>query len=140
IGLLLLFPWTLLDSRGLGRVPAPLLVVLSGYLLGRAFDRNQAELYLVSQCDERDLRHRHVYLTASQFLTAVPERLSTILTTPDFSRIGTAAFWSAVASLFFIGSLESLLAASAVDRLDPEKGRSDLNRDLTGIGVGNILS
>ncbi len=140
IGLLILFAWTLLGSRGLGRVPAPLLVVLSGYLLGRAFDLNQAELYLVSQGDESDLLHRHVYLTASQFLTAVPERLSTILTTPDFSRIGTAAFWSAVASLFFIGSLESLLAASAVDRLDPEKGRSDLNRDLTGIGVGNILS
>lgn len=140
IGLLILFAWPLLGNRGLGRLPAPLLVVLTGYLLGRAFDLNQAELYLVSQGDESNFLHRHVYVTAPQFLADVPERLSAILTSPDFSKFGTAAFWSAVASLFFIGSLESLLAASAVDRLDPEKRRSDLNRDIAAVGVGNVLS
>lgn len=140
IGLVILFTWPLLGNRGLGRLPAPLLVVLSGYLLGRTFDLNQAELYLVSQGDESDFLHRHVYVTAPQFLADVPERLSTILTAPDFSKVGTVAFWSTVASLFFIGSLESLLAASAVDRLDPERRRSDLNRDIAGVGIGNILS
>jgi MFS superfamily sulfate permease-like transporter len=140
IGLVILFTWPLLGNRRLGRLPAPLLVVLSGYLLGRAFDLNQAELYLVSQGDESDFLHRHVYVTAPQFLADVPERLSTILTAPDFSKVGTVAFWSTVASLFFIGSLESLLAASAVDRLDPERRRSDLNRDIAGVGIGNIVS
>ncbi len=140
IGLLLLFAWPLLGNRGLGRLPAPLLVVLSGYLMGQAFDLNPAELYLASQGDEGDFLHRHVYVKAPQFLGDVPERLSEILVFPDFSKFGGAAFWNAVASLFFIGSLESLLAASAVDRLDPQKRRSDLNRDIAAVGVGNVLS
>jgi MFS superfamily sulfate permease-like transporter len=140
IGLAILFAWPLLGNRGLGRVPAPLLVVLTGYLLGRVFDLNQAELYLVSQGDESDFLHRHVYVTAPQFLEDIPDRLLDSIAYPDFSKFGTGAFWTAVASLFFIGSLESLLAASAVDRLDPEKRRSNLNRDIAAIGFGNLLS
>ncbi|MBM4200508.1 MAG: SulP family inorganic anion transporter, partial [Gammaproteobacteria bacterium] len=140
IGLTILFAWPLLGNRGLGRLPAPLLVVLTGYLLGRVFDLNQAELYLSSQGEESDLLHRHVYVTATQFLTDIPGRLLDSVTYPDFSKVRTGAFWTVVASLFFIGSLESLLAASAVDRLDPEKRRSDLNRDIRAIGIGNVVS
>ncbi|RYU59665.1 SulP family inorganic anion transporter [Methylolobus aquaticus] len=140
IGLVILFVWPLLGNRGLGRMPAPLLVILTGYLLGRAFDLNQAELYLVSQGEESDLLHRHVYVTAIQFLSDIPDRFVDSFATPDFSKSGTAAFWMSVASLFFIGSLESLLAASAVDRLDPKQRRSDLNRDIAAIGFGNVVS
>ncbi len=140
IGLIILFAWPLLGNRGLGRLPAPLLVVLTGYLLGRTFDLNQAELYLLSQGDERDFLHRHVFVTAPQFLVDIPDRLLDSIAYPDFSKAGTAAFWNAATSLFFIGSLESLLAASAVDRLDPDKHRSNLNRDITAVGIGNVLS
>lgn len=140
MGLLILFAWPLFGGRGLGRLPAPLLVVVAGYGLAKVFDLNQAELYLTSHGAESDFLHRHVYVTAPQFLVDIPDRLLDSLALPDFSKLGSAPFWTSVASLFFIGSLESLLAASAVDRLDPEKRRSDLNRGIAAVGFGNVLS
>jgi MFS superfamily sulfate permease-like transporter len=140
LSLLVLFAWPLLKNRGLGRLPAPIVAILIGYGLSRAFDLNQAELYVRSVDIEGSLLDRMVYTTAPQFLADVPDRLLDNLVWPDFSMIGAAAFWNAVLSLFLIGSLESLLAASAVDRLDPEKRRSNLDRDIAAIGAGNMLS
>ncbi len=39
-----------------------------------------------------------------------------------------------------MGSLESLLGATAVDKLDPYKRTSDLDRDLTAVGIGNLVA
>jgi MFS superfamily sulfate permease-like transporter len=140
VGLVILFAWPLLGNKGLGRLPAPILVVLTGFILGRSFGLDRAELYLVSEGPENEMWHRHVYVSASQFLADIPDNFLDCLVFPDFSRFGTLAFWNAVLGLWLIGSLETLLVASAVDRLDPENRRSDLNRDLTAIGIGNVLS
>ncbi len=59
---------------------------------------------------------------------------------PDFSKITTIAFWEAVLSISLVGSLESLLSATAVDKLDPYKRSSDLDRDLTAVGIGNLVA
>ncbi len=61
-------------------------------------------------------------------------------TGPDFSAIlsGPAIKW--VVLYVFVASLESLLTAEAVDKLDPYKRRSDMNRELFGKGVGNMVS
>jgi MFS superfamily sulfate permease-like transporter len=59
---------------------------------------------------------------------------------PNFNEIGTFKFWSVVLSLTLIASVESLLSIKAVDKLDPEKRRSNVNRDLKAIGFANIIS
>lgn len=60
--------------------------------------------------------------------------------TPNFSAIGSIAFWGNVLALTLIASIESLLSIKAVDKLDPEKRRSNINRDLKALGLATIGS
>jgi MFS superfamily sulfate permease-like transporter len=75
-----------------------------------------------------------------EFLVAIPDSLLTSIVFPDFSKTMTLAFWESVIAITLIGSLESLLSAAAVDKLDPERRQSDLNRDLSAIGIGNLIA
>jgi MFS superfamily sulfate permease-like transporter len=60
--------------------------------------------------------------------------------TPDFSGVmsGPAIKW--IVLYVFVASLESLLTAEAVDKLDPWKRRSNMNQELIGKGIGNLVS
>lgn len=60
--------------------------------------------------------------------------------TPDFSAVMSGAGVKWLLLYVFVASLESLLTAEAVDKLDPWKRRSDMNRELIGKGVGNTVS
>ncbi|MBA3682483.1 MAG: SulP family inorganic anion transporter [Bacteroidetes bacterium] len=59
----------------------------------------------------------------------------------DFSGITThtAAFIQFVILYSLIGSIESLLTAKAVDGMDPFKRKTDYDKDLIGVGIGNTL-
>ncbi len=59
---------------------------------------------------------------------------------PDFSRMGEVVFWKAVMIIAIIASLETLLSAGAVDKLDPYHRKTNLNRDLTAVGLGTSIS
>jgi len=58
----------------------------------------------------------------------------------DFSKIGTSSFWASVIALTLIASIESLLSIKAVDKLDPQKRRSNVNRDLKALGLASVGS
>ena len=70
---------------------------------------------------------------------AVPDNFASGFNFPDFSKIGELAFWINAITIWLVGSLESLLSAAAVDKLDPYKRNSNLNKDLTAVGAGNLL-
>ena len=76
----------------------------------------------------------------SNYLVAIPDHFLSGFYFPDFSKIFTIAFWEAVIGISLVGSLESLLVATAVDKLDPYKRSSDLDRDLTAVGIGNMVA
>ena len=58
---------------------------------------------------------------------------------PDFGVLKHIFAWKWIALFAIIGSLESLLSSKAVDTLDPQKRKTDLNRDLLAVGVANTF-
>ena len=59
---------------------------------------------------------------------------------PSFDKIGTSPFWIAVIGVALVSAIESLLSAKAIDGLDPYKRKSNLDKDLIGMGVGSSLA
>ncbi len=80
------------------------------------------------------------YHVGPEFLINLPTDLSQMLIFPNFSKIVTPEFWLAVASITLIASIESLAMTKAVDKLDPYKRKSDLNKDLVGVGMGTMVA
>ena len=68
------------------------------------------------------------------------QKIITDLPVPDFGLIGSSAFWINVVALTLIASIESLLSIKAVDRLDPKKRRSNVNKDIKALGMSTIAS
>lgn len=138
IGLVLLIAWSVIKQPTLKMIPAPLLVVLTGLALGQYFDLDHIHQYLF--LPDAEILPHHEFTVGPSFLVAVPENFMAGFYFPDFSKIATHEFWLAVLTIWLVGSLESLLSASAVDKLDPYKRNSNLNRDLTAVGIGNLVA
>ncbi|MDD5277551.1 MAG: SulP family inorganic anion transporter, partial [Methylovulum sp.] len=137
-GLVILIIWSMVKNPLLKMIPAPLIVVLVGMALGRYFDLDHEHIYLFLP-DATFLPH-HEATVGPKFLVAISENFMSSFYFPDFSKFATAEFWEAVVSICLVGSLESLLSAMAVDKLDPYKRHSNLNKDLTAVGAGNLIS
>lgn len=60
--------------------------------------------------------------------------------TPDFSHLTGFLFWDNVIALTLIASIESLLSIKAVDKLDPQKRRSNINKDIKALGLATVVS
>ncbi|MGZ8217866.1 SulP family inorganic anion transporter [Methylomagnum sp.] len=133
VAMAILIGWPLLRHPLLKRIPPPLLVVLSGMALGHLFGLDHLR-------PEGDFMVPKDLAIGPDFLVSIPDSLAASLYFPDFSKIATVAFWESVVAITLVGSLETLLSAAAVDKLDPAKRYSDLNRDLLAVGVGNTLA
>lgn len=135
-GLAVMIIWPSLPFRLSRTLPAPLWVLCSGLLLTFYFDLDHVHRYhfVVTQ-----FLTQHEFLIGPDFLLNLPNNPLDALYLPDFALIGTAKFWFCVFNITLIGSLETLLSAAAVDKLDPKHRCSDLNRDLMAIGMGNTL-
>ncbi|MFT5833899.1 MAG: MFS superfamily sulfate permease-like transporter, partial [Cognaticolwellia sp.] len=75
-----------------------------------------------------------------KFLINIPTNLADALMFPNFSRINTLNFWLVVISITLIASIQTLAMAKAVDKLDPYKRKSNLDKDLIGVGIGTMVS
>lgn len=112
-------------------LPPPLVCVLSGVILGEYF--HIAEIHEVKVFT---LNHR----IDDHFLLSVPKNIAESLISPDFSILGTSALWISALSIALVASIESTLSVYAIDQLDPEKRRSNLNRDMLSKGICNMFS
>ncbi len=105
----------------LRRIPAPLVVLLiaiPGQLL-MDFQHTEPDYALVHTGDLRDV----------------------LKINADFSGVfQTGLFLKYVVMFALVGSLESLLTVKAIDMLDPWKRKSNSNRDLWAVGLGNVVT
>ncbi|HBP17508.1 MAG TPA: sulfate transporter [Planctomycetes bacterium] len=131
VSLLILFGMPLLKSERLRKIPAPLVVVLVSIPLGVLFDLSHEHTYTLFD---------HRYKVGEEFLVAVPKSLFSAITGPDFEALKTFVGWKWVLMFALIGSLESLLSAKAVDMLDPHQRKTNLDRDMVAVGVGNTIA
>jgi len=137
-GLVILIVWSMIKNPTLKMIPAPLVVVLVGMGLARYFDLEHEHMYLFLP-DAHFLPH-HAETVGPKFLVAISDNFMSSFYFPDFSKCLGLEFWEAVVSICLVGSLESLLSAMAVDKLDPYKRHSNLDRDLTAVGAGNLVA
>lgn len=121
VSLAIMLGWPLLKNTFPGKLPAPLVVLLVSV---------PAELMM-------DFQHTE----PAYALVHIGNLLDNIHVNVDFS--GTAhmgIFIKYVIMFALVGTLESLLTVKAIDMLDPYKRKSDANRDLLAVGLGNIVA
>ena len=77
---------------------------------------------------------------SERFLIDIPDNFLSELSFPNFDKFWTGDFWIAVISLSLITIIESLLSIRGVDKLDPKKRRSNVNKDLRALGLATMVS
>jgi MFS superfamily sulfate permease-like transporter len=129
LGILLLWQHPRFKQRRVARaLPAPLLVVLLGIFLNRAFAAFAPELVISVE-----------HLVSVPVSSSVGEFFGNF-TKPDFSQATNPEIYIAGLTLALIASVETLLSVEATDALDPEKRVTPTNLELKAQGLGNIVS
>ncbi len=132
VSLVILFGLPLISISWIKKVPAPLVVVLVAIPLGHLFHLETEHKYL--------FLNNHEYSLGPRFLVTLPDNLASAISFPDFSQWFSLTSIKYIIMFALVGSLESLLSSKAIDALDPWKRKSNNNKDLIGVGTGNILS
>lgn len=112
----LLIVWNTVNVSLFKKIPGPLVAVIFGAVLAKVIGLD------------------------GKALLNVPADVRSWVIFPDFSVMSSAAGWKAAITLNLVGSLETVLSAAAVDKIDPLKRKTNLDRDLMSKGVTNLVS
>ena len=121
VSLLIMLLWPLIKNKTIKMVPAALVVLIFAI---------PAELYM----DFANTEPSYALLKVGSLM----ENLNINASFGGFSQTGT--FIKYVIMFALVGTLESLLTVKAVDMLDPYKRKSDMNKDLIAVGIGNTIA
>ncbi len=127
ISLSIMLFYSKLRNKYLQLIPAPMWIVILSIGFSYYF-----EIIL----------HQENPISKEYMISGIPSIQTIIedIQLPNFSKIGGFSFWGSVLAITLIASIESLLSIKAVDKLDPEKRRSNVNRDLKALGFATIGS
>lgn len=123
VSLVILFGWQFVNVKVLKKFPPALLVLIVGVLMGLYFnlsDPNYANIKPLVNPGDLKLAFNASFAGMSGDLLPI--------------------FLKYVLMFTLVGSLESLLTGKAVDLLDPYKRKANLSKDLTAVGVGNMIA
>ena len=131
ISLLIMFGFPLIKNPKLKIIPAPMLVLLIAVPLGMYFDIGTEQTITFGGAE---------HALGPSYLVDVPNNMFSALTFPDFSGVLTANGIQYIIMFSLIGSVESLLSAKAVDQIDPWRRKTNHDRDLLAVGIGNTTA
>ncbi|TDQ18593.1 MFS superfamily sulfate permease-like transporter [Algoriphagus boseongensis] len=121
VSLAIMLGWPYLKKFKLGKVPAPLVVLLIAIPAELAMDFQNTE--------------------PAYALLHIGNLVENVKLNADFSGISqTGIFIKYVIMFALVGTLESLLTVKAIDLTDPFKRKSNNDKDLIAVGVGNTIS
>jgi MFS superfamily sulfate permease-like transporter len=136
VSMAIMFLWPVVGKKlgPLRAIPSPLIVLLVAVPMGIVCD-------LMHEHNYNLLGHEHHL--GQQYLVKMPTRVFGMfedITFPEMSALAQPKAWKWVMMFFVIGTLESLLSAKAIDLLDPWKRKTNMNRDIVAVGVGNLCA
>ena len=131
VGILILIFYKKINYKFIRIIPAPMWVLLLALPIVFGFDFFTEHNISLFGMD---------YTVGPKLLIDIPENPLDSIMHPDFGMVGTLAFWVTVLSITTIASVETLASARAVDKLDPYRRTTNLNKDLVGVGLSTMVS
>lgn len=121
VSLAVMMGWPYIKNVYIKKIPAPLVVLMIAI---------PAELYM-------DFQHTE----PAYALVHIGNLMENVKVNVDFGGFAqTGAFIKYVIMFALVGTLESLLTVKAIDMVDPYKRKSDANKDLIAVGIGNTIA
>ena len=124
LGLVFLFLYTRIRNSVFQLIPAPMWVVIVSIGVMYYYD-------LIQKTPD---------VLGSNLMITLPDNLMASLPRPDFGNILNSDFMGYTLSITLVAVIESLLSIKAVDKLDPLKRRSNINKDLRALGIATVVS
>lgn len=124
LSLLIMIYYSKIRNRFFQLIPAPMWIVVLAVGLSYYYEYFSQSVYPISK----------------SLLINIPENVLSNLAFPKFDKILDANFINVVIAITLISSIESLLSIKAVDKLDPLRRRSNINRDLKALGIASSVS
>ncbi len=124
VSLLIMIFYSKIRNRYFQLIPAPMWIVVLSVGMYYYFEYISASAYPIDK----------------NLLIALPDDILSNFAFPDFGKVYHANFINAVIAITLIASIESLLSIKAVDKLDPLKRRSNVNKDIRALGLATVIS
>ena len=118
----IVFGWPMIPVKAFKKIPSAVVVLIVSIPLSQ---------YL-------GIHNANGYTPLLKFDEGFDKILSVNVNFDGFSQTGT--FIKFVIMFALVGSLEALLTVKAIDMLDPYKRKSNTNKDLIAVGIGNIIA
>lgn len=131
VGILLLIFQSRISYKLFHIIPAPIWLLLLSIPFVFLFDFFEPQTRSILGND---------YMIGPKLLVNLPDSPLDAILYPDFSKIHTFPFWTSVFSILLISSIESLVGSKAVDKMDPYKRKTNLDKDLIGVGISTMIS
>jgi MFS superfamily sulfate permease-like transporter len=132
--LFIVFAWPKIPVKLLRKIPAALVVLLVAIPLAKL-------LGLHNTPDVRDSMGALVLKGYSPMLTFDRNLFELLGVQVDFGGFHLPALFIKYVAMFaIVGSIEALLTVKAIDVQDPYKRRSNPDKDLVAVGIGNMVT